>query len=120
MATASASAAPMIIVDRISPAASGLRPSASIAPRTALPIPMPGPMPPRPIASAAPIAFAASTKSVPVTALILLMLVVVRVFVLIMTGRGQRDVNGSQEREDKCLNRSKQHFEEQKYDRQRD
>src|SRR6186997_2108671 len=56
----------MIIVDRISPAASGLRPRASIAPRTALPIPRPGPIAPRPIASAAPIALAASTPSVPV------------------------------------------------------
>src|SRR6478752_7102816 len=55
MATASASAAPMIIVVRTSPDASGFRPIASIAPRTAKPIPMPGPIAPRPMAIAAPI-----------------------------------------------------------------
>ena len=44
----------MIIVVRIGPSASGLRPSASSAPRTAMPIPRPGPIAPTPIAIAAP------------------------------------------------------------------
>src|SRR5258708_3840640 len=54
MATASANATPMIIGKNTVPLASGLRPIASIALPTAMPMPMPGPIAPRPIARPAP------------------------------------------------------------------
>src|SRR5438067_3809012 len=54
MATASANATPMIIGRNTVPLASGLRPIASIALPTAMPMPMPGPIAPRPIARPAP------------------------------------------------------------------
>src|SRR6478609_1356838 len=72
MATASASAAPMIIVDRISPAASGFRPSACMAPFTARPIPIPGPSAPNPMAMAPPMYRTASGSVILPNTLILL------------------------------------------------
>src|SRR3990172_3565186 len=63
MAIASVSAMPSTYGTKIAPAASGFRPSASIALLTAIPRPMPGPIAPSPMAS--PTARFESTSPVP-------------------------------------------------------
>src|SRR4051794_20985306 len=62
----------MIMVDRISPAASGFRPSACMAPFTARPIPIPGPSAPKPMAMAPPMYRTASGSVILPNTLILL------------------------------------------------